>query len=128
DRSAALGLDPPPGGEYATGMLAGRPIAKSSRAAATGDFDGDGRVDLVVANFNERPYLYMNRTRPRNWVGFRLVGTGGNRDAIGAVVRVKVGARTMTRQVDAAGGYLAQSSLTEIVGLGGAGGIDGGGV
>ena len=51
--------------------------------------------------------LFLNRSPTGSWVGFRLRGVGLNRDAIGAVVRVKAGGRTQIRQVDAAGGYLA---------------------
>jgi len=41
-----------------------------------------------------------------------------NRDAIGALVTLHAGGRTLVRQVQAAGGYLAQSTLTVQLGLG----------
>ena len=112
------GLDPPPGGSLAPGTLGGRTVSRSGRSAAIGDFDGDGRPDVVVNNFNDAPFLLMNRTPRRSWVGLRLVGTHGNAAAIGAVVRLKVGSKTLTRQVHAAGGYLAQSTNELLFGLG----------
>jgi hypothetical protein len=124
DQAAAAGLEPLPGGPLLPGKFRGRTISRSSRAAATADFDADGRMDLVVSNFNDRALLYMNRWKPRPWVGFRLRGTRSNRDAIGAVVRLHVGGRVLTRQVHAAGGYLAQSSLTLHFGLGSAERVD----
>jgi hypothetical protein len=60
----------------------------------------------------------MNRSPARPWIGLRLVGPPGRRAAIGAVARVHVGPRTFVRMVQAAGGYLAQSSNTLHVGLG----------
>jgi hypothetical protein len=117
-RTYDAGLDPPPGGALSPGTMAGRTISRSSRAAAVGDFDGDGRPDVVVSNFNDAPFLLMNRTPRRSWVGLRLVGTHGNTAAIGAVVRLKVGGKTLTRQVHAAGGYLAQSTNELLFGLG----------
>ena len=56
----------------------------------------------------------------------RLRGTKRNRDALGAVVRLTVGKRTLVRQVEAATGYLSQSSKTLHFGLGHATKIDGG--
>ncbi len=49
---------------------------------------------------------------------FRLRGTKSNRDAIGAVVRLFQGGTVMTRQVNAAGGYLSHSSRVFHFGLG----------
>ncbi|MFO0932980.1 MAG: CRTAC1 family protein [Planctomycetota bacterium] len=124
DAAAAAGLEPFPGGRNQAEPIGGKPAARSARSAAVGDFDADGRPDLVVNLFNDRAMLFMNRSPARSWVGFRLTGTGRNRDAIGAVVRVKAGGRTYVRQVDAAGGYLAQSSRTLHFGLGDARTID----
>ena len=45
-------------------------------------------------------------------MAFRLVGTRSNRDAIGSTVRLTVKGRPVVRIVQAAGGYLAQSSKT----------------
>ena len=75
-------------------------------------------------NFNERAYLYMNRSPERNWVELRLTGTKSNRDAVGALVTLKSGGRTLVRQVQASGGYLSQSSKTLHFGLGDAGSVE----
>jgi len=69
------------------------------------DFDGDGRLDIVTNNFNDRPYFFANRFPRQNYVEFRLTGTKSNRDGIGAVVRLWVGNKVMVREVSHAGGY-----------------------
>jgi hypothetical protein len=72
----------------------------------------------VVNNFNDRPFLWMNRGPVGAWTALRLEGAGKNRDAIGALVRLRAGGRTFVRQVHSTGGYLAQSSNVLHVGLG----------
>jgi len=109
-----------------------------NRGNGTSDLDGDGRFGLAGNAFNGRTILlmillmilfmilfmnlFMNPSPDRPGVGMRLVGPKGQRAAIGALVRVRVGARTFVRRVHAAGGDLAPSSNTPQVGPGTAAG------
>jgi hypothetical protein len=118
DRASTLGVEPPNGGIYQDQTIGGHSATRSSRSAAVADFDGDGRLEIVTNNFNDRPYLLANRFPKRNYVALKLTGTKSNRDAIGAVVRLWVGKTVMVRQVNPAGGYLSQSSRVVHFGLG----------
>ena len=118
DRAADFGVEPPRGGIYLEERVAGRQATRSSRAAVVADFDGDGRLEIVTNNFNDRPNYFANRFPRRNYVELRLTGTQSNRDAIGAVVRLWIGKTVMVRQVNPAGGYLSHSSRVVHFGLG----------
>lgn len=99
----------------------GSDCVKDSRGVAVADFDGDGRLDMVINNNNETPMLYLNNLKSSgNAVELKLVGTRSNRDAIGARVRLTAGGKTMTRQVEAGSGYASESMLPVHFGLGGA--------
>lgn len=118
DRAADEGIEPPIEGLYLPQKIKGDSWARSSRCAATADFDGDGRLDLMVNNFNDRPYYFRNQFRRRHYIAFRLRGTWSNHDAVGTVVKLSVGSQTMIRQVHTSGGYLSQSTKTLHFGLG----------
>ena len=92
---------------------------QSSRGAAAADFDGDGRLDLVLSNLDSSPALFWNRSSDGNqYLRVRLVGTGGNRLALGAQVTVRTGDLLQVREVHSGGSYLSQSELVLHFGLG----------
>jgi hypothetical protein len=97
-----------------------RPLFASSRAAAFGDLDNDGGVDIVVVNRDHAPYVLHNIAPNRgHWAMLRVVEPNG-RDSYGAQVTARIGDRTITRVVRAAYSYLASNDPRVHIGLGAA--------
>jgi hypothetical protein len=83
-------------------------------------FDNDGDLDLLTGG-----RLFRNDLRAGgHWLKVRLVGDGRsvNTDAIGAQVRLTLGKKTLTRQVDGATGQCNQNPAVLHFGLGNHGG------
>jgi hypothetical protein len=95
-------------------------LVATSRAAAFGDIDNDGAIDVVVVNRDSRPYVLHNIVSPRgHWLMLRVIEEHG-RDALGATVTLKVGDRSIRRDVRAAYSYLASNDPRVHIGLGSA--------
>jgi hypothetical protein len=97
----------------------------SGRGMATGDFDNDGDLDVLIANNGEAPVLLRNDGGNRNhWIGLQLVGKQSNPAGTGAVIRWQAGALKRSRLKTAGGSYLASHDPREILGVGSAAKID----
>jgi enediyne biosynthesis protein E4 len=92
-----------------------------TRGLAALDYDEDGHVDfLAVNNANQTATLLRSLRGPGNFLTLALRGdpAANNRDALGAVVEVQAGGRTLRKEVASGGSYLSQSSLRVHAGLG----------
>lgn len=99
--------------------------AHSSRGAAFGDIDNDGRIEVVVNNQNEPPSLLkQSRAYDNHWALLKLTGTKSNRSAIGAKVAITAGGMTQIDEVRSGGSYLSQNDFRLHFGLGKAARID----
>lgn len=99
-------------------------LAFTGRAAAFGDVDNDGALDVLVVHRDGPVHLLLrNVTADRGgWISFRVLDERGS-DALGAVVRLAVGERSVVREVRTAYSYLAASDPRVHVGLGSAAGV-----
>ena len=106
-------------------MGEGFALRKTSRAAAFGDYDNDGDIDILITNWNQTVDLLRNEGgNQNNWIQVQAVGTKSNRSAIGAHVKVVAGGLTQYAEVKSSGSYLAFSDLRVHFGLKDAENID----
>ena len=89
------------------------------RGLAVGDYDNDGRVDVLIVDSEGAPLLLHNESQPTgHWLGLRLIGSRSNRDAIGATVTLLAGGLKQTRRCGTDGSYLSASDARVHFGLG----------
>ncbi len=103
------GLQAVPGQE--SGLL----VYGEQRGATAGDFDGDGRIDLVVTQNAAQTRLFRN-LRGKPGLRVRLKGPPGNPFGFGAQMRLKSGDRLgPAREVHGGGGYWSQDSPVQVL-------------
>ncbi len=97
----------------------------SYRGGCAGDFDNDGKMDLLVLPIAGSPVLLKNETASGNaWAGFTLRGTKCNRDAIGATVTIEACGTKQSDTVRSGGSYLSRNDPRLHFGLGACAKID----
>jgi len=98
---------------------------RDGRGVAVADYNGDGKLDLIINNNNAAPTIYLNALKNvGKCIEMKLVGTHSNRDAVGARIRLAVAGKTLTRQVEAGSGYASEAMLPVHFGLGDAARIE----
>lgn len=97
------------------------------RGSAFADLDGDGDLDLILAGNNEPARILRNDQKTsHHWIRLALEGNGTttNKNALGAVVKCKVGETVIERIVTGARGYMSQPETEVTLGLGAATAVD----
>jgi hypothetical protein len=96
-----------------------------ARGLAVGDFNNDGRLDVLIGNNGGAPVLLRNNTgKDNHWLGLRLQGTKCNSDAVGATITWSAGGVKRTRLKNNGGSYLSSHDPRELLGLGKATKVD----
>jgi enediyne biosynthesis protein E4 len=98
------------------GQQSGVVIYGEQGGSAVGDFDGDARVDLVVAQHRGETKLFHNE-RAKPGLRVRLEGPSGNPHAIGATVWLSFGPQNgPAREIHGGSGYCSQDTLVPVLG------------
>ena len=100
----------------------------SSRGLAIGDLWNDGQLSAIISNMNAPPSLLVNDVHnPNHWIAFHLIGASyatasqkfrTSRDAIGARITMKAGARIFVDEVRSGSSYDSNNDMRVHFGLG----------
>jgi hypothetical protein len=93
-------------------------LLRSHRGLAVGDFDNDGRLDILITALDEPPELLHNEGRVGNWLTVICEIPGGTAIPIGTKVTVTAGGRRMTQDIAAGDSYLSTHDPRPHFGLG----------
>ena len=100
--------------------LTAQPPARH-RGSAVGDFNGDGRLDVVASALSAPAEVWLNDSPgAAHWLELKLEGTASNRDGIGARIKLTAGGRVQYNHVSFAAGYASSSAAPIHFGLGAA--------
>ena len=100
-------------------------MPRVSRGAAFGDLDNDGDIDVVVIESSGSPQVLRNEGGNRlGWCIVELIGSGLNRDGIGARVTISAGGIVQVAERRSSGSYLSANDPRLHFGLGSAERVD----
>lgn len=116
-------------GRFFTNVAANLPLEARNDGfgGASGDFNLDGKLDLVVANeANDGVQVFINQeVNANNYIKLILVGTSANKFAVGARVSIDVPGATLVDEVTTGSGWASQNSYTLHFGVGNAQAVTG---
>lgn len=91
---------------------------ENGRGVATGDLNNDGKLDVVVANLNQNPTVYINKTPDNNWIGFQIRSKKYNSYGIGSSIILKTTTGQIRRDLFPANGFAGVNEHRFHFGLG----------
>jgi len=87
------------------------------RGLATGDYDRDGDVDVLMIENNGPAHLWRNDLQEKMWLRVQLTGTISNRNAYGAQIHLWSQGNMQVRRLRSGSSYLSHSESVAIFGL-----------
>ena len=89
------------------------------RGSAAADFNGDGKLDVVVSALSAPAEIWINDS-PGNshWIELAVEGTKSNRDGIGARIQLTAGGKRQFNSMTTASSYASSSAVPVHFGLG----------
>ena len=103
--------------KYECGADFVRPMV--GRGAAYADVDSDGDLDVLLTAVGGPARLLRNdQNVGHHWLRVKLIGSGKNRDAIGAAVEIEQNNTIQRRLITPARSYLSQCELPATFGVG----------
>lgn len=105
-------VPPVDAGSFFEGHWRGRSLARL-------DWNRDGLPDAVISHLDDPAALLENHsTRAGKFLSLSLRGTTGDREAIGAIVRIKLPGRTIVAELTTGDGYQAANERILQIGVG----------
>ena len=99
------------------GQQSGIEVYGEQRGCAVADYDGDGRLDVVVSQNGAATKLYHN-VGARPGLRVRLKGPASNPTAVGAALRLVYGGdRGPVREIHGGSGYWSQDGAVQVLGM-----------
>jgi enediyne biosynthesis protein E4 len=98
--------------------------ARVYRAVAIGDYDNDGRLDVLLTSLDGPPTLLHNEGRTGSWLTVACEGAHGEPNPLGTVVTIRAGGRSQSQDIASGDSFLSTHDPRPHFGLGAAEKVD----
>ena len=92
----------------------------NSQSVVWTDFDSDGDLDLYIGVEGNNMLIRNDTSNTNHWLHIKPVGTVSNSSAVGARIRIVIGATSQIREITSGTGFMSQEPLRASFGLGSA--------